>query len=401
MVDNTINERIGVHKVALCFLEKFGWLEREQYVADYGIDIQVEIVESGYPTGFLYCLQVKSGKSYVRKTSQNTITYYPEDKHVNYWLNHVLPVLLVIYNPESDMMYWDFVTRKNILKTENGWKIDIPEKNQLGTDESIEKIRSHYFSDKHFSIVESGIDNSYGLSRKIATKIIIKGNISNIIIENQIPKFIEGLKKSDYYRSEIVERHFQDQPADCVWIWFYRSLEQYKNGLPFCTAYWNAPDSQTPTKLPHYDKKVEDIYIAYSQTELSEEFVNQRLSKGKFLKIIDQFLSETNRMYEHMSESYEAFQATGNASLFKQTVLSYKPLFESLLPDDYRQNFPPLECVDLNRIIQLMEASIDNIFIVANDPKRTDANLKLCVKMYLKAYAENIEPAKYERRKVI
>lgn len=40
-------DKVGVHKVALIFLEEFGWIEREQTVSDVGIDIQVE---NGQPT---------------------------------------------------------------------------------------------------------------------------------------------------------------------------------------------------------------------------------------------------------------------------------------------------------------------------------------------------------------
>jgi histone deacetylase complex regulatory component SIN3 len=47
MIGNSITERISIHKFALCFLERFGWIEREQYVTDQGIDTQVEIVENG------------------------------------------------------------------------------------------------------------------------------------------------------------------------------------------------------------------------------------------------------------------------------------------------------------------------------------------------------------------
>ena len=73
MITSNITERIGIHKVALCFLEKFGWIDREQYVSDYGIDTQVEIVENEKPTGLLYCIQVKAGKSHIKK-SENCIT---------------------------------------------------------------------------------------------------------------------------------------------------------------------------------------------------------------------------------------------------------------------------------------------------------------------------------------
>jgi hypothetical protein len=399
MIGNTITERIGIHKVALCFLEKFGWIEREQYVADQGVDTQVEIVENGSPTGLLYCIQVKTGKSYINKT-KDSITYYPTEKHVNYWLNHSLPVLLVICDPESDKMYWDFFTRKKVVKTKNGWKIEIPQKNQLGNDESIDKIKNYYFSNDRFTIVESDIDTSHAFSRTISMKIILKRDTPNVIIESQAPKLIEGLKRSDYYRSEIVENHFQDKPADCVWIWFYRNLEQYKNGLPFCTAFWNDPKSKVPTTLPSYDKKIDDIYIKYSSVEIPEEMVNRRLSKGKYLKIVDRFLSETNRIYENLLRAYTAHQNNGNSLLFKQEILGYRPQFASLLSEEYRQNHAPLECVDLDQIIQIMEATIDNIFIVVSDPKRDEGNVKACVKMYLKNYEEHIGPAEYERKKV-
>lgn len=400
MIGNSITERIGIHKVALCFLEKFGWIEREQYVADQGIDTQVEIVENGNPTGLLYCIQVKTGKSYINATRVG-ITYYADERHVNYWLNHSLPVLLVICDPESDTKYWDFVTRQNVVKTKNGWKIDIPQKNQLDDEKSIDKIRNYYFSNDNFTIVESGIDTSHALSRRISMKIVLKRDTPNIIIEGQLPKLIEGLKRSDYYRSEIVESRFQGQPADCVWIWFYRNFEQYRNGLPFCTAFWNHPDSKIPTTLPSYDKEIDGIYIKYSLTELPDGIVNLRLPKGKYLKIVDWFLSETHRVYDGIAEAYAIYQSDKNLSLLKDGTLKYRSQFEGLLSEEYQQNNAPLECADLDQVIQNMHAAIDNIFIVVGDKKRDDRNIVACIKMYLNLYAENIEPAKYERKKVI
>ena len=57
-------ERIGVHEVALVFLKAFGWIEREQPISDFGIDMHVEIVQEGRPTGQMIALQIKSGKSF-------------------------------------------------------------------------------------------------------------------------------------------------------------------------------------------------------------------------------------------------------------------------------------------------------------------------------------------------
>ena len=145
-------------------------------------------------------------------------------------------VKLVICDIDNDIKYWDFVTSKNISKTEKGWNISIPKGNNLDDKKSKEKIECFYFRNDNFTIMESGIDTSHALSRRISMKIILKKSISNIVIEEQLPQLIDGLKKSDYYRSEIVENFHKDKPADCVWIWFYKSIEQYKNGLP----YWSS-----------------------------------------------------------------------------------------------------------------------------------------------------------------
>ena len=400
MIENTITERIGIHKVALCFLEKFGWIEREQYVADRGIDTQVEIVENGNPTGLLYCIQVKTGKSYINET-EDGITYYADERHVNYWLNHSLPVLLVICDPDSDAKYWDFVTRQSVIKTKNGWKISIPHENQLDDFKSIERIRNYYFSDDSFTIVESGIDTSHSLSRRMSMKIVLKGKTPNVIIEGQLPKLIEGLRRSDYYRSEIVESQFRDKPADCVWIWFYRDFEQYKNGLPFCTAFWNHPDSKTPTTLPSHDKVIDGIYVKYSSTELPDDIVNRRLSKGKYLKIVDRFLSEAHRIYEEIAGVYTRCQNDRDLSLMKHRILEFRSQFEGLLSEEYQQNNPPLECTDLDQTIQDLHAALDNMFIVVGDTMRDDGNIMACIGMYRKLFAESLEAAKYERKKVV
>ena len=299
MIEDNITERIGIHSVSLSILRNFGWLEREQFVSDYGIDLQIEIVKGGIATGLLYCLQVKSGKSYI-KESDEYITYYTQnERHISYWKNHSLPVLLVIYDIETDKKYWDFVTEENILKTEKGWKIEIPKSNDLDNENAKNRIEQYYFSNNDFTIIESDIDTSHALSRRISMKIIFKRNISNLVLEQQIPQLIEGLKKSNYYRSQIVEDFHRDKPADCVWIWFYENYEQYKQGLPYCTAYWNHPDSTSPTILKSDDKEIIDnIFINYNQVKLGDDFLNKRLSKSKYLEITDNFIRKAQIIYK-------------------------------------------------------------------------------------------------------
>lgn len=402
MTNDNITERIGIHRVALTFLEKYGWLEREQFVSDFGIDTQVEIVKDGIPTGLLYCLQVKSGKSYIKETDKNIVFYTQNERHINYWINHSLPVLLVICDIKNEINYWDFITSQNISKTEKGWNISISKSNNLADSKSKEQIENYYFSNDNFTVMESGIDTSHALSRRISMKIILKNKISNIVIEEQLPQLIEGLKKSDYFRSKIVEDHHKDNPADCVWIWFYKNIEQYSDGLPFCTAYWNHPNSKSPTTLHSNDKEIKDgIFINYSTTEISNDFLNKRLSKGNYLKIIDNFLLESDHIFHEINKHIKNYESKPDILILKAEILKYEKDFELLLPEEYRQNLAPLECSDLDQIINNIEAAIGNIFIVTGDIKRTEKNIVDCIRMFKRTYLENIEPVKYERKKII
>lgn len=53
---------------------------------------------------------------------------------MRYWLRHSLPVIIVIYNPESKECYWEHVTRKTAQQTKRDWEILIPRRKRL--DES-------------------------------------------------------------------------------------------------------------------------------------------------------------------------------------------------------------------------------------------------------------------------
>lgn len=128
-----LTERIGVHEVGQLFAKELGWYFREQPVSDFGIDAEVEIADrDGKPTGKLIALQIKSGVSFFRHKSQGFYTFYGENKHLEYWTQHSLPVFLVIHNPETNETLYQRIEIHRIKKTTSGWSIKIPEANVLG-----------------------------------------------------------------------------------------------------------------------------------------------------------------------------------------------------------------------------------------------------------------------------
>lgn len=127
--------RIGVSSTEK-IINQMGMIFREQPTDDYGIDAQIETIENGYATGKLIAVQIKSGEYYFSETTNESIIYRGERKHYDYWLNHSLPVIIVLYNPTNDTCYWNVVNSKTAKLTTKNWKIEIPFSNLLANSKA-------------------------------------------------------------------------------------------------------------------------------------------------------------------------------------------------------------------------------------------------------------------------
>ncbi|MFY7669534.1 DUF4365 domain-containing protein [Tenacibaculum sp. MEBiC06402] len=124
-------ERIGVSKIETIFLKEFEWIPRTILETDVGIDMTVEIAEKGEPSGELFAIQIKTGESYFSEENNDKIVFRGKEKHLNYWLNYSLPVIIILHNPENDLTIWQEITENNITKTKKSWKIEIPKHQSL------------------------------------------------------------------------------------------------------------------------------------------------------------------------------------------------------------------------------------------------------------------------------
>lgn len=92
---------------------QLGWFFRSQEESDQGIDAHVEKVEiietPGKPdneigTGRLIAVQIKTGPSYFKKPSPNGWWFPFDAKKHKLWLDHALPVVVVLVDLDVDQM---------------------------------------------------------------------------------------------------------------------------------------------------------------------------------------------------------------------------------------------------------------------------------------------------------
>lgn len=134
MPDNSDLEREGVAATELAFRKYLRWVFRDQPIDDYGIDAHVEPKRDGVPVGRLIALQIKAGHFWFRRQARGGWYYEGADRHLRYWLNHVLPVVVILYNPDTGLCYWQHVVLEHITFTGSRWKLWIPAGQVLSAD---------------------------------------------------------------------------------------------------------------------------------------------------------------------------------------------------------------------------------------------------------------------------
>jgi tetratricopeptide (TPR) repeat protein len=204
-------ERLGIAFLDYFFAEN-GWIFREQPTLDYGIDAQIEIFENQYPSGKLIAIQSKSGLSFFEKPNDNSFQFYPEEKHVQYWLGHYLPVILVLYHPEQKQAYWQIVIEENVVSTGKGWKIYVPKDNNFSNAADCLKKFSSLFESHINKIVYKAIGRETNPevieSLRKAITALVQGKTH--ATPSQIDAAFAALRKGD---SSLALRYFEEEDA--------------------------------------------------------------------------------------------------------------------------------------------------------------------------------------------
>jgi hypothetical protein len=82
-----------------------GWLHRPRAGPDVGVDLELEPVQAGVPTGLIIKVQVKSGASYFERDSGERFAFRVRPSDQTYWARINTPLLLVLFNPNEGHAY--------------------------------------------------------------------------------------------------------------------------------------------------------------------------------------------------------------------------------------------------------------------------------------------------------
>ena len=206
---NSTQERRGV-AIAMDAFESIGMAFREQSVHDYGIDAHVEIVEHERPTGQLIAVQLKSGPSYFAERESDSFVFRIDKKHMSYWLDHALPVIIVLCDTSNKLLYWQRISVDTIQQTGRGFKVLVPRSQRIDSTSiaRLQDVATPVVPASRYTVLRTQ-DVSHGTAKRYSVDVLLNGSVTKADIAAIIRQVTEHQIGSRYFSTGQILTHFK------------------------------------------------------------------------------------------------------------------------------------------------------------------------------------------------
>lgn len=401
-------DRRGVALVMGAF-EHLGFAFREQAESDYGVDGHAELIESEQPTGQLLGIQIKTGESYFGEQTDDAIVFRTDQGHVDYWLNHALPIIICLCDADKMSINWVAVTKESAVSTGIGYRFDVPLGQNLDGSSlpQLSDLLTPVVSADRFTIFKTD-DMSHGLAKRYSFRVVVNGTASKAEIASIVRQVtIDGAKRR-YHRNHMVEGRWGDADAHVVWTFVYPSAEDEARNNYICRSQWiheTLGPQARPLKMDG-ENIGNDIVVDWSTnySSLARQTSNNSLTKEEYLNTVIPLIDELDKLLERIGTKLISLK-NGNISedSFLIDTDTDRERADSICLSLIDIPLAPFECNDMDECLGSFSASIHNIVVVYSETSRdkwTAPNrVSVSMQQYSSAMSYSTE-LKYELKKV-
>ncbi|MCH7875675.1 MAG: DUF4365 domain-containing protein [Gemmatimonadetes bacterium] len=406
--DTDRTERIGVG-IAMTAFESLGFAFREQSESDYGIDAHAELIQFEQPTGQLLGIQLKSGSSFLSETDGDSYVFRTDKKHVDYWQNHALPVLICLCDVDAKTIYWQIVNSETAASTGKGYKFTVP-KNQTIDASAIEALSSlltPIVVTDRYTIFKMD-DISYGAAKRYSFEVVVNGRATKAEVAAIVRQVTMEGQKRRYHRNHLVEGKWGDSDAHVVWTFIYPSAEDHNRRNHICRSIWIHEDLGPQFRPMGFDgENVGDHIIVDWSTNY--DFLAQHVSTNTLSK--EDYFSSVLPLIEELKTSLGAIEngllALANNDTDEANFLASTEAARTRVDEVYFKltdlPFAPFECRDMDTKLESFVTYLHNVWLFYSENGRTqwDAKSRLEQSLQQRSYArEALQHLEYELSKV-
>lgn len=360
--------RIGVQIVGEKF-ERCGYIFREQPISDCGIDAQVEWVENGIATGELIALQIKSGSSFFSEESFEDFVYRGDRKHLDYWIRHSLPVLIVLCDVRTTRCYWQVIDPNSVEVTGQGWKVSLPKYQLVNCGMSgdlkylLKKIKPEY----PYSIIGTS-DVSHGDAKRYSIEVLLNKECTQSEIVWVVKELTKEAANMEYSRSNLPSYKWKKVSAHVVWLFIFPTIEDAKKKNYICRSQWISTCFHPDIKYDDFvgDKIADGLVVDWSEDYHSNSINNRAnsVSKSAYFRSIDDIIASVHPKVEVLLNLCEKENAESNICLAAEKVMKRDA---KIIQDHYLASgdigFAPIDCEGLNDSFHSLMAAIANLYL--------------------------------------
>lgn len=401
---------------------RMGFFFREQSKHDFGIDAHIETVDmNGRGSGRNIAVQIKSGSSYIKVDQEGNIVHYTDERHIRYWAEHSLPVLLVVYNPEQEIAWWcdvkTYISRHPSLLSQGPCRVVLPGTQQFNVEskdafaELATVPQSPLILDRQYFSVISLDDISTAQAKRYRAEILV-GNVNNDVVRLAIYQATEHLKHVVEHSSDHRAAHWGDQQPHLVTLFVYRDLDDKAHTNWVARSIWRDPNS-AGAKLVNFGKMndyTEDIEIDFAdkqKLQVWRQFISERgITKYQFLKKVERWITISDDL---VAQAVTLTQERDSHRITEDTYVEAMSALAQAYTEQVEHKYDdgttgPSEVRDAEMRYVATIGSGGNAFIAFTprgletwtDPKRRD----YMVKSYVKRYKEDREILGFELKKL-
>jgi hypothetical protein len=224
--------RMGVEAVTAIVSNELKWLFRTvAQEDDYGIDGYIDIVlEDGSVTGQSIAVQIKAGTSFFQTKTSMGIVFHGERKHLNYYLNNALSVIIILCDLSARKCYYEVFHPDRTDKTATGWRMVVPLSQTFDTSCKPELLRLVGPSVDH----SSALEQQWAISKMMAESDLVLYAIERTDIEagntQAIEQFFERILRNPTLSEKLQGKiclSVSGYDADKRELWQIRAVKRW------------------------------------------------------------------------------------------------------------------------------------------------------------------------------
>jgi len=389
--------------------ETVGLAFREQAESDYGIDAHAELIESERPTGQLLGIQLKTGPSYLSEKDSDGYVFRTDKKHVEYWQNHALPVLVCLCDVEAKTIYWQIVNAETVASTGKGYRMSVLSSQTIDSSsfDSLRNLLTPVVATDRYTIFTTD-DISHGAAKRYSFEVVVNGSATKAEIGAIVRQVTNEGQERRYHRNRLVEGQWGDTDAHVVWTFIYPSAEDHNRQNHICRSIWIHDDLESQFRpMGFAGENVGDNVIVEWSTNydfLGEHVSTNRLSKERYFHKVLPLIEELKASLSAIESDLIALNSDSiDEDAFLASTEAHRTRVDEIYSEISNLAFAPFECREMDMKLASLVACLHNVWLFYSDRGRTKWDAKSRLKQSIqqsRMARESLQHLEYELSKV-